>query len=235
MLALRRVDLVGDVVERLQIVARIDVGERNELEIVVGVEEVPFGEFRHLVVGAHVGEDETVTLKGRIRALADLFGQTRTAVRLARHLHQPAVHVELEAVVAAADAGLLYDAVLERGTPVRTVAVQDADLSRLVAERHEFLAHDLDRLGYVGEFFGHADRLPEPTQEFPHRLVRVGVRQLGVFCRDVAFLVAAVFPVVVVTEFEMRVLVVHAHPARLRCLAPTPAIITSIMLTLLKI
>ena len=48
------------------------------------------------------------------------------------------------------------------------MAMQHADLARLVAKRDQVLAHDPDRLGQIHQIFRHADRLPETPQVFPH-------------------------------------------------------------------
>src|SRR5207249_9764104 len=95
---------------------------------------------------------------------------------LAGRLEDAAVHVEDPAVIAAADAALLEDAVLERGPAVGALQLQQAGAARAVAEDHEVLAHDPDAPRHVSEVAREGHRLPEPSQVLAARRAGIGAR-----------------------------------------------------------
>jgi hypothetical protein len=118
-----------------------------------------------MVRRAHVSEDQTLDLLDRVGALADLVAD-RGVLRLARGLQDRAVHVEVPAVVAAADAALLDLAVFQGGPAVGAMAVQQADPPPAVAKHHQILAHDPDPHRMLLELGGHGHRVPEAAQVF---------------------------------------------------------------------
>ncbi len=188
----RRVHLIGDVIHRLQPVAREYVGEWNELEIRVRREGVIVREFRLRLRRAHVREHQAVALECRVGALRHGLFEARALVGLARRFDDAAVHVVVKSVVAAADSLFLDDPVFERRAAMTAMALQHADTALPVAERDQVLAHDANRVGHIGELRREAHRLPEPAHEFAERRTGAGLRELGVRRRLVALMVGAV-------------------------------------------
>ena len=95
----------------------LDAGERKSVE---------HRELGHELRGAEVGEDESGELPNGIGAVAELAGDGAFG-RLGGRLQDGAVHVEQPAVVAAADAALGDDSVLERRPAVAAMLVQEAN------------------------------------------------------------------------------------------------------------
>jgi len=121
----------------------------------------------------HVGEDQAAELVRGVRAVAQPLPQ-RALGGLARRLEKAAVHVEDPAVIAAADAALLENAVLERRAAVRAVQLEQADAARAIAEDDEVLAHDPDPPRHVAEVAREGHGLPEAAQVLAAR--RAGYR-----------------------------------------------------------
>ena len=116
----------------------------------------------------------------------------RAGGRLARCLQDRAVNVEQPAVVAAAYPLGTDETELERGTAVRTVALQQADRAAAVAEHHQLLAEDLQCDRQVLEFVGVADRLPEPPHVLAAGRVRADMGEFRIFPRNLPMMVTAV-------------------------------------------
>jgi hypothetical protein len=179
-----RMERVHRVLCDLQPVTRIVDGIRHH--VVGGLRHgVEDREFRHAVSGAEIGEDQPADLVRRIGALADLVLE-RALRRLAGRLEHASVDVEQPAVVAAADTVLRDDAVFERGAPVCTMLVQQADPARQVAEDHQVLAEHPDHQRQVGQLRRHRDRMPEaahvlaagrPATDPRQRVVRGGIER----------------------------------------------------------
>ena len=148
----------------------LDAGERKSVE---------HRELGHELRGAEVGEDESGELPNGIGAVAELAGDGAFG-RLGGRLQDGAVHVEQPAVVAAADAALGDDSVLERRPAVAAMLVQEANPSREVPEQHQFLAEHLDKDGPLRELPGHRQRHPETTEVLAARGARPRVGQLRV-------------------------------------------------------
>ena len=102
-----------------------------------------------------------------------------------------AVDVHEPAVVAAAYAPLRHQAELQRRATVGAVHLDNADAAAEVAEGHQFLVHDFEREGKVGEVFGGAYGLPEAAQVLAARRPRPNVGHFGVFFGYVAVKVGA--------------------------------------------
>src|SRR5262249_29483921 len=89
-------------------------------------------------------------------------------------VHQPAV-------VVAADAGRLDEAVGEVGAAMRAVPGEEAETAALVLVEHEILAHEahgLDRIGV--EFARAADRHPVAAQQLSHGRARADLGEKAV-------------------------------------------------------
>src|SRR5262249_58704872 len=127
---------------------------------------------------AHIGEQEPGAFLHRI----GLGRATPRAVRIddivigllddaAGLVHQPAV-------IIAADADLLDEAVGEVGTPVRAMPVDESVAAAHVLVEHEVLAEETDRLDRVGvELARAADRLPITAQIVTHRRAGADLRE----------------------------------------------------------
>src|SRR5262249_49476341 len=91
--------------------------------------------------------------------------------RLERLLQAVALGVILPAVVRAADAAVLHEAVGQRRAAVRTVLGDAAVGAALVAEEHELLVHDLHAPGgvLVRELADKARWVPVAAQQLAHR------------------------------------------------------------------
>ena len=75
------------------------------------------------------------------------------AGRLERCIEYRAVDVELAAVVAAAYAVLLDASVLQRGTTMAAMPMQDTYLARLVTECDKIFTQNSDRLRQIAKLF----------------------------------------------------------------------------------
>ena len=88
---------------------------------------------------AHVGPDEPVALERRVGLRPDLLGEGLGG-RDVRHVEAIALHVELPAVIRAAQPGLLVAAEEQGRAAMRAAVIHDADASARVAERDQLLA-----------------------------------------------------------------------------------------------
>ena len=192
----RRVEVVGRVVLHLQPVAVLKIAEGHQF-IAGHHREValPLGKGRLLLGGAHVGEHQAVALEGLVGPLANragvLLGLGLLALREG-HVQAGTVDVEHHAVVAAAYAAFLDGAVLQRGTTVHAMGVQQADATAAVAKGHEFLAEDLEEARRVAELHGHAHRMPEASHVLAQRRSGVGFCDLRIVLGDAIGVVAPV-------------------------------------------
>ena len=146
--------------ERLQPVA-IDHALEREGVAVRRDEAVEMRKRRRLA-RAHIGEQDAALLHHRIGLLPDVGAQV-AALRLGRRLQALAVDVEQPAVEGAAQAAVLQPAIGEIGAAVRAGAVEQAVAALLVAEQHEVLAQQPDRLDRpvgAGELIDQRRRLP---------------------------------------------------------------------------
>src|SRR6185503_20764494 len=93
-----------------------------------------------------------------------------------------ALLVEQPAVIAAAKASSLGEAIGEIGAAVCAVPVDEAERSATVAVKNEVLAEQPDRAN-VGPIHlnGAADRMPVTAQQRPHRRVTLNLCQQLVF------------------------------------------------------
>ena len=153
--------------ERLQPVAVDHALERERMGIGRG-EAIEVREGRRLAL-AHIGEQDPAALHHRIGLLPDV-GAHAAAFGLGRRLQALSRHVEQPAVEGAAQAALLQPAVGEIGAAVRAGARDQAVAAVLVAEQHEVLAEQAQRLDRAisGELVNKRGRLPVA----PHQLAR---------------------------------------------------------------
>src|SRR6516225_11128491 len=102
-----------------------------------------------------------------------LLGQ-RAALRLGGHVDDVAFDVELPAVIETAQAAFLVASESKRGLAVRTKLAKQTELSFAVAERHEFLAKELDahrRTAGFCNLFGEKRRDPVTPHQSAHRRI----------------------------------------------------------------
>ncbi len=121
---------------------------------------------RHPVRRAHIGPDQAVALLHRIPGLARRF-PVQAAVGLAGLLQAHALHAELPAMVAAADAVRLDVAIEERGAAVHAARIEQARPPRAVAEDQQVFAQYPDLLRPRGDVAGRQHRLPEAAHVLP--------------------------------------------------------------------
>src|SRR5262249_32374898 len=79
----------------------------------------------------------------------------------------------------------------ERRPAMRTMQLQEADRTALVAKHHQLLAQDRELDRHVVQFVGVADRLPEAAKVLAARRVRPDMRELAVLAGHAAVVVAA--------------------------------------------
>ena len=129
------------------------------------------GQGRLPVLRPHIGPDIAAPLGGRIGFGPHLAPEVGLG-RLVRHLDAVAVHVELPAVIDAAQAALLVAGEMERGAPVRAFLVEDADPPFRIPERDKVLAQQpqAHRVA-IGprQFLRDHGRNPEPAEQLAHR------------------------------------------------------------------
>ena len=111
----------------------------------LGHEAVPARQQRRRL-RTEVGEDHAAERFDRIAAGRHLVFE-RTAVGLVRLIDARARAVELPAVIRAADAVRLRDAVGQRRAPVRAELVDQSELAGAIAKEHEIFAEQPDALG----------------------------------------------------------------------------------------
>src|SRR5712692_4573967 len=127
---------------------------------------------RSALRGPEIGPDDPARFNGRISPRADLVLESQL-LRLVHHVHAPAVHVELPAVVDAAEPAVLVPAQEEGGLPVRAPLVEQSDAAPRIAEGHQLLAQQLDAHGRtIG--LGQLPRQERGDPVPPHRLAHGG-------------------------------------------------------------
>jgi hypothetical protein len=126
---------------------------------------------RRLQIGrAHVRPDDAARLDRRIRWLADLVLEGEL-FGLVHHVHAAAGHVELPAVVDAAQAAFLVAPEEQGCAPMGAELLEEPDAALGVAEGHEILAQELHPDGRTvgrGQFPGEQRRDPVAPQRVPH-------------------------------------------------------------------
>jgi hypothetical protein len=113
----------------------------------------------------HVGEQQSAPLVDLVGALAEVLLDA-AGRRLGRRVKNGAVDIEMPAVVAAADAALGNDAVLERCTAVHAMPMQQSDASRAIAKHHQVFAQQAHGHRQVLEFGAEQKRMPVAAQVF---------------------------------------------------------------------
>ena len=127
----------------------------------------------------HVGPDHSALLARRIGFDADLVLGVEVGIG-GGHVDAASLHVELPAVVDAANTARLVAPEPEVGAAVRAMLIDDADAPARVSERQQLLAHDRDFLGHpvgFGQLLRQQNRQPEAAQQLAHRRSRTGFGQ----------------------------------------------------------
>ena len=104
-----------------------------------------------------------------------------------RHLDDVALHVELPAVIEAAQPAFFVARVDERGAAVRAVFVEHAEPAFGVAEHHQVFAKQAYALGRavgLGDFLGQTRRDPVPAHNLPHWGIALDAAEQIVFFRS---------------------------------------------------
>ena len=128
---------------------------------------------------SEIGEQQVLVLVDGVGALDDMAAHG--AVRGLRSGPQDgAVDVVVPAVVAADDAALGHDPVLQRRAPVRAVAVQQPRAPGAVAEQHQVLAEHPHHHGELPQLHRHRDRLPVAAEVLAARGAGADVGKLRV-------------------------------------------------------
>ena len=186
------VERVHWVLGHLEPVARVVDGVGHELD--PGQREgVEHGEFGPQLGRTEVGEDEAGELPDGIGAVAEL-ARDGARRRLAGRFQDGAVHVEQPAMVAAPDAALGDDPVLQRRPAVAAMLVQQAEPPGEIPEQHQLLAQHPDEDGTLPDLLAHRHRHPEAPEVFAARGMRAGMGQLRVRARVRDAVVAVVAP-----------------------------------------
>ena len=166
----------------LQLLGDVAVGGRDGGEI-------HLRQRRHMLRRTEVGPDVVAPLAHRIGG--DLHPRQQAVVGRPvlghrRNVQAVAVHVELPAVVGAAQAAVLVAAKEQVGAPVRTARLDQADAALAVAEGEQVFAEDGGALGRaVGplQFAREQDGHPEAAEQIAHRRARPGPVRVSVsFC-----------------------------------------------------
>ena len=125
-------------------------------------------EFGPLVRRAHIGEDQPVMLLDRVGAVIEPVLE-RARRRLARRLQNPPVGREQPAVIAAAQALGLDDAVFERGAAVAAVKIEQPPIPAARPKQHEVLAEHAHPERQLADLGGDRDGLPEGAGDIRRR------------------------------------------------------------------
>jgi len=134
----RRVRRVDAAFQRLQPIALLD----HLGDVAIGFRRLRPSEFRQrrdLLGRAHIRPHDAAQLAGRIRGDADLVLEV-VFLRLVHHVDAGAGHVELPAVIDAAQAAFLVASEIERDATMRAELLDQADAALGVAERDQVLA-----------------------------------------------------------------------------------------------
>ena len=161
---------VDATLQRLQPVALLD--DLGSMAVGLGLtRELERGLRGRLLLRPHVGPDDAADLHRGVRRDTHLAAEV-ILFGLVRHVHARAIHVELPAVVDAADAVLLVPAQPERRKAVGAPLAHQAYAAGRVAEGNEVLTEDAQAQGIaVGmrQLMRDEDRLPVAAHQLAHR------------------------------------------------------------------
>ena len=138
---------------------------------------------RHGFGRTHPDPDKARALAHGIGLVLDLFSKAG-ACRLGRHLDDIAVHVDLPAMIKAAQAAVLVAPEHQRRTAVRAHFIEHANAALCVAEDHEILAEQADFQGVaigLRHFLAQAGRQPVMAHDLAHGRVMFDAAQQVVF------------------------------------------------------
>jgi alkylhydroperoxidase family enzyme len=110
--------------------------------------------------------------------------EDQAVIRLRCHFDDVAVHVELPAVIEAAQTAILVAREQQRRPPVRAVFVKNSDAALAVAKHHKVLAQQthLDRRAVgLGDLLRQAGRDPVTAHDLAHRRIALDAAQQVVF------------------------------------------------------
>ena len=185
--------------DTVRVQARVVEGDRERLQpfegVVIRVKNGPAGNFTVRRIGAHsVGVERTFfTHSPRIEKVEIVRRAVVARAKLyyLRGLTQVgagAAHVELPAVVHAAQAVFLVAAVEHGGAAVRAVRIHQAGAAAAVLEQDQLLTqhfHPYRIAVGARHFLGQRHRQPEPPEQIAHRGARAGATdQFVLFTRE---------------------------------------------------
>ena len=174
---------IGRVVHALYPIARQRIDLDRAIKIIAH-QQVPARQERHRR-RTHIGPDEAAERLARIGLDLDLLFVAQLGMReiLERHLDAIALQVERPAVIGAAQAAILGNAVFERHAAMRASVVDEAVFPLLGAEQGQVFAEEAHLLhGLFGQLALGTDHLPIATQQMAHRRVRADLGQTLVLC-----------------------------------------------------
>ena len=151
-----------------------NVGEHDLAEAILPGERLPDRQLRHRL-RAHIGEQQPGAFLHRIGlgGAALLGARARIDGVVIGLLDERPALVHQPAVIVAADAGLLDEAIGEVGAAMRAMAVEQPETAALVLVEHEVFAQEADGLDrVVVELARAADRHPIAPQVVAHRRSR---------------------------------------------------------------
>ena len=163
----RRVRSVDAALERLQVVAFLDdLGDVTSRFRHLGPGELR--QRRHFIRRPEISPDDAAELAGRIRGQPHLVLELEF-LRLVQLIDAGTGHVELPAVIDAAQPAFLVAPEKERHAAMRAILLDEADAPLGVAEGDEFLAHQLYAHGRAVRF-GDLVRQAGGDPIAPHRI-----------------------------------------------------------------
>ena len=154
-------------------------------------EGIQRGEAGPLVRRSHIGEDQPVMLLDRVGAVIEPVLE-RARRRLARRLQNPAVGREQPAVIAAAQAPGLDDAVFERGPAMAAMQVEQPPFAAARPEQHQILAEHAHPERQLADLGGDRDGLPEAPQVLAAGRAALDMGELRVLLRHRRVVIRAV-------------------------------------------
>ena len=214
-------DRIGGVLDDLQPVARQVHPDRRDLVALGVTHRVVDRQLGHRVRRPHVREEQPVRLAHAVRALAEVLFDPAPR-RLGWRVEDRAVHIEVPAVIAAADPAFGRNPELERRAAMRAVPMQETEAPRAVAKHHQVLAQEPHRQRRVLELRRDQERVPVAAQVFAARRARANLRQQEVVLGRRTVVVAAVGADLLPALLRCAHVLVPALPLAARAAAGAP-------------
>ncbi len=146
--------------------------------------EFQFGQFRqHIGLGAHVSPDDSAPFPGRVGLGPDGIVVPRAGGDIGQ-VHRLALHIELPAMVDAAQAAFLVPAKEQIGAAMGAMGLQQAQAALGVAEGDQLLAHHRYAQGRavrLRQLLGQRHGLPETAEILPHGRIGAGSGEKVIF------------------------------------------------------